>query len=295
MTTRAIAVLNIFDNFCPHLTLEPLVPSLLVPDTHPALGLLHPQVVKAFRTDNTWHKAHGHPLTWDIPDSNFTSTSTSVDGTTTHNGAALPPYIASIHCLCPSPHPRIAIQFMLDHSLVTQVKQQQEAHEVMKIAIQFMLDHSLVTQVKQQQEAHEVTKIVCPASSTPTSQLTHPSVIPEIVINPVTGPASVPTTMMVLALTLRSPTKWEGWLTCRHDRWAKVACAGMWSSMTCIELQAACCAWMDKICALIKKLGELLCFHLQPSGCEQELMREFFTARQVSGHPVVLSNWGCLI
>ncbi|KAI9508467.1 hypothetical protein F5148DRAFT_1148974 [Russula earlei] len=260
------------------------MPSLLVPDTCPALGLLHPQVIKAFRTDNAQHKAHGHPLAWDIPDSDFTSTSTSADSTTTHNGAALSPYIASIHHLHPGPRPqivhvkqqqeahkvtkiihpasstptsqlthpslvpeivinpvtgpasvptttsaiqfmpdhslvtqvkqqqeahevtKIAIQFMPDHSLVAQVKQQQEAHEVTKIAIQFMPDHSLVAQVKQQQEAHEVMKIVHPASSTPTSQLTHPSVIPEIMINPVTGPTSVPTTMMVPALALRSPT-----------------------------------------------------------------------------------------
>ncbi|KAI9461864.1 hypothetical protein F5148DRAFT_1150555 [Russula earlei] len=164
------------------------------------------------------------------------------------------------------------------------------------MVIQFMLDHSLVTQVKQQQEAHKVTKIVHPASSTPTSQMTHPSLVPEIVINPVTGPASVPTTMLVpaLALGLRlsaGTQKQEGWLTHRHDRWAKVAHAGMWSSMTCIKLWPAHCAWMDEIHALIKKLGKLLHFCLQPSGCEQELMREFFTVRQVSGHPIVLSNW----
>ncbi|KAI9450858.1 hypothetical protein F5148DRAFT_1152630 [Russula earlei] len=79
--------------------------------------------------------------------------------------------------------------------------------------------------------------------------------------------------------------KREGQLTRRHDRWAKVAHTGVWSSMMCIELWPVHCAWTDKICTLVKKLGELLRFHLQPSGREQELMREFFTARLVSGHP----------
>ncbi|KAI9509479.1 ribonucleotide reductase [Russula earlei] len=74
-------------------------------------------------------------------------------------------------------------------------------------AIQFTLDHSLVAQVKQQQEAHEITKtapVARTASSTPTSQLTHPSVVPEIATKPVTGPPGVPATTMDLATTTAS-------------------------------------------------------------------------------------------
>ncbi|KAI9461401.1 3-dehydroquinate synthase-domain-containing protein [Russula earlei] len=55
------------------------------------------------KEDSGWprnhRKAHGHPLAWDIPDSDFTSISTSADGTTAHNGAALPPYIAFVPAL----------------------------------------------------------------------------------------------------------------------------------------------------------------------------------------------------
>ncbi|KAI9507633.1 hypothetical protein F5148DRAFT_1149634 [Russula earlei] len=49
--------------------------------------------------DHAARKAHGHPLAWDIPDSDFTSISTSADGTTAHNGAALPPYNAFVPAL----------------------------------------------------------------------------------------------------------------------------------------------------------------------------------------------------
>jgi len=62
-----IGVLNVCDNFRPHLSSEPLVPFLLAPNTRPALGLLRPQVVAALRADNAWRSAHGHPLAWDIP------------------------------------------------------------------------------------------------------------------------------------------------------------------------------------------------------------------------------------
>jgi hypothetical protein len=76
-----IGVLNVCDNFRPHLSLEHLVPFLLAPNVRPALGLLRPAVVAALRADNAWRIAHGHSLAWDIP----TSTDTSED---------LPPYIA---------------------------------------------------------------------------------------------------------------------------------------------------------------------------------------------------------
>ncbi|KAI9511576.1 ribonucleoside-diphosphate reductase large chain 1 [Russula earlei] len=74
-------------------------------------------------------------------------------------------------------------------------------------AIQFTLDHSLVAQVKQQQESHEITKtapVRPPASFTPTSQLIHPSVVPEITTKAVTGPPSVPATTTDLATTTAS-------------------------------------------------------------------------------------------
>src|SRR5712672_123676 len=62
-----IGVLNVCDNFRPHLSSETLVPFLLAPNTRPALGLLRPPVVAALRADNAWRSAHGHLLAWDIP------------------------------------------------------------------------------------------------------------------------------------------------------------------------------------------------------------------------------------
>ena len=71
-----INVLNVCDNFRPHLSPEPLVPFLLSPDTRPPLGLLRPPVVATLRADNAWRSAHGHPLAWDIPASAGISSST---------------------------------------------------------------------------------------------------------------------------------------------------------------------------------------------------------------------------
>ena len=90
MTTQdsLISVLNVCDNFRPHLSPEPLVPFLLAPKSRPPLGLLHPPVVAALRADNAWRSAHGHPLAWDIP------IPTDLDGTTTPNNAPPPPYVA---------------------------------------------------------------------------------------------------------------------------------------------------------------------------------------------------------
>jgi hypothetical protein len=76
-----IGVLNVCDNFRPHLSPEPLVPFLLAPNVRPALGLLRPVVVAALCADNAWRIAHGHPLAWDI----LTSADTSENP---------PPYIA---------------------------------------------------------------------------------------------------------------------------------------------------------------------------------------------------------
>jgi hypothetical protein len=89
MTTQKslISVLNVCDNFRPHLSPEPLVPFLLTPKSRPPLGLLRPPVVAALRADNAWRSANGHPLAWDIP------TTASSDGTNT-NDAPSPPYIA---------------------------------------------------------------------------------------------------------------------------------------------------------------------------------------------------------
>lgn len=82
-----ISVLNVCDNFRPHLSPEPLVPFLLTLDSRPPLGLLRPPVVAALRADNAWRSANGHPLAWDIP-----STTNSDDNTT--NDAPSPTYIA---------------------------------------------------------------------------------------------------------------------------------------------------------------------------------------------------------
>ena len=89
MTTQKslISVLNVCDNFRPHLSPEPLVPFLLSPKSRPPLGLLRPPVVAALRADNAWRSANGRPLAWDIP------TTASSDGTNT-NDAPSPPYIA---------------------------------------------------------------------------------------------------------------------------------------------------------------------------------------------------------
>ncbi|KAI0252750.1 NUDIX hydrolase domain-like protein [Lactifluus subvellereus] len=69
MTTpeSLISVLNVCDNFRPHLSPEHLVPFLLAPNARPALGLLRPPVVAALRTDNAWRNAHGLLPAWDIP------------------------------------------------------------------------------------------------------------------------------------------------------------------------------------------------------------------------------------
>jgi hypothetical protein len=75
-----ITVLNVCDNFRPHLSPEPLVPFLLAPNSSPPLGLLRPPVVAALHADNAWRSANGHPLVWDIP-------TTTID-------ALSPPYIA---------------------------------------------------------------------------------------------------------------------------------------------------------------------------------------------------------
>ncbi|KAI0301350.1 NUDIX hydrolase domain-like protein [Russula brevipes] len=47
-----IPILDVCDNFRPHLSPEPLVPFLLAPNIRPALGLLRPPVVAALRADN---------------------------------------------------------------------------------------------------------------------------------------------------------------------------------------------------------------------------------------------------
>jgi hypothetical protein len=93
MTTQKslISVLNVCDNFRPHLSPEPLVPFLLTPNSRPPLGLLRPPVVAALRADNAWRSANGHPLAWDIP------TIANSDGTT--NDAPSPPYIAFVPVL----------------------------------------------------------------------------------------------------------------------------------------------------------------------------------------------------
>jgi hypothetical protein len=83
-----ISVLNVCDNFRPHLSPEPLVPFLLTPKSRPPLGLLRPPVVAALRADNAWRSANGHLLAWDIP-----TTAANSDGTNT-NDAPSPPYIA---------------------------------------------------------------------------------------------------------------------------------------------------------------------------------------------------------
>lgn len=89
MTTQdsLISVLNVCDNFRPHLFHEHLVPFLLSPKSRPPLGLLRPPVVAALRADNAWRSAHGHPLAWDIPIHD--------DGVTTaHDAPPPPPYVA---------------------------------------------------------------------------------------------------------------------------------------------------------------------------------------------------------
>jgi hypothetical protein len=92
MTTQKslINVLNVCDNFRPHLSPEPLVPFLLMPLSRPPLGLLRPPVVAALRADNAWRSANGHPLAWDIP----TTTANSYGTTSTINAPSTPPYIA---------------------------------------------------------------------------------------------------------------------------------------------------------------------------------------------------------
>ncbi|KAH9984843.1 NUDIX hydrolase domain-like protein [Russula vinacea] len=62
-----ISVLNVCDNFRPHLSHEPLVPFLLAREYRPPIGLLRPPIVAALRADNAWRSAHDHPLAWDIP------------------------------------------------------------------------------------------------------------------------------------------------------------------------------------------------------------------------------------
>jgi len=91
MTTQKslISVLNVCDNFRPHLSPELLVPFLLTPKSRPPLGLLRPPVVAALRADNAWRSANGHPLAWDIP----TATAANPDGTI-NDAPSPPPYIA---------------------------------------------------------------------------------------------------------------------------------------------------------------------------------------------------------
>lgn len=88
MTTQEslISVLNVCDNFRPHLSHEPLVPFLLAQKYHPPLGLLRLPVIAALRADNAWRSAHGHPLAWDIP------IPADSDGAT--NDAPTRPYVA---------------------------------------------------------------------------------------------------------------------------------------------------------------------------------------------------------
>ena len=81
-----ISVLNVCDNFRPHLSHEPLVPFLLAPKSRPPIGLLRLPIVAALRADNAWRSAHDHPLAWDIP------IPADTDGTT--NAAPHLPYIA---------------------------------------------------------------------------------------------------------------------------------------------------------------------------------------------------------
>jgi hypothetical protein len=86
--TSLISVLNICDNFRPHLSQEHLVPFLLSQNTRPALGLLRPSVVAALRADNAWRAAHGHLTAWDIPEP---APATSNEG---DSSPTPPPYIA---------------------------------------------------------------------------------------------------------------------------------------------------------------------------------------------------------
>jgi hypothetical protein len=81
-----ISVLNVCDNFRPHLSHEPLVPFLLALKSRPPIGLLRPPVVAALRADNAWRSTHGHPLAWDIP--------IPADSDGTMNDAQPLPYIA---------------------------------------------------------------------------------------------------------------------------------------------------------------------------------------------------------
>jgi hypothetical protein len=99
MTTQQslIRILDVCDNFRPHLSPEPLVPFLLAPNIRPALGLLRPPVVAALRTDNAWRRAHGTPPAWDIP------ASPSAGPDSTSNGAHPPPYIAFAPALADGP------------------------------------------------------------------------------------------------------------------------------------------------------------------------------------------------
>ena len=85
MTTHS--VLDVCDNFRPHLSPETLVPFLLTPNSRPPLGLLRPPVVAALRADNAWRSAHGHPPAWDIP------TPAKTDSTL-NDAPSLLPYIA---------------------------------------------------------------------------------------------------------------------------------------------------------------------------------------------------------
>jgi hypothetical protein len=84
-----ISVINACDNFRPHLSPEPLVPFLLVPNTRPAIGLLRPSVVAALVADNAWRSAHGRPLAWNIP--------------APTSGTDAPPYIAFAPTLAHGP------------------------------------------------------------------------------------------------------------------------------------------------------------------------------------------------
>ena len=81
-----ISVLDVCDNFRPHLSPEHLVPFLLAPNARPALGLLRPPVVAALRADNTWRNSHGLPPAWDIP--------APADADSDSENSPPPPYIA---------------------------------------------------------------------------------------------------------------------------------------------------------------------------------------------------------